>query len=202
MSPSRSATPSHDWTGTTIRVLILQRARFTSSRRRGETVALAQVLITPLLNHARAAAADGLATAADVDTAMRLGAGHPRGPFEIMGEPSGTTGGSDGEADPPERAAVIGTGTMATGIAEVLARAGTERRWSSTAAVSGPPPPSGGSTNDSNAPWSAASSAPMTGRRSRSVCHPPTICRSRLRRAGDRGGRRAAGSQTSAARRT
>ena len=90
-------------------------------------MSLAQELLTPLLNDAHALAEQGFATPADIDTAMRLGAGHPKGPLEILGEvaPPAVTA-TAGEAEQPVRAAVVGTGTMATGIAEVLARAGTD----------------------------------------------------------------------------
>jgi 3-hydroxybutyryl-CoA dehydrogenase len=87
-------------------------------------MSLARELITPLLNDANDLASRGFATPPDIDTAMRLGAGHPRGPFEVMGQPPPAAHGGSGPAARPERAAVIGTGTMATGIAEVLVRAG------------------------------------------------------------------------------
>jgi len=65
----------------------------------------------------------GLATPGAIDTAMRLGAGHPQGPFEARGQ---------GETieDAPREAAplagptvVVGSGRMASGIAEAIARA-------------------------------------------------------------------------------
>ena len=67
-------------------------------------MSLAQELITPLLNDARALAKQGFATPADIDTAMRLGAGHPKGPLEILGEvaPPPVTA-SPGEAEQPCR---------------------------------------------------------------------------------------------------
>ena len=74
----------------------------------------AQELITPLLTDAGVLASWGFATPADIDTAM-LGAGHPQGPFELMGEPPPE---GDDDAGPTvglERAAVVGTGTMARG---------------------------------------------------------------------------------------
>jgi 3-hydroxybutyryl-CoA dehydrogenase len=44
-----------------------------------------------IVNEAYRALGDGVATAADIDLAMRLGAGHPMGPFEraaAMGGPA------------------------------------------------------------------------------------------------------------------
>ena len=90
-------------------------------------MSLAQELIEPLLGDARELAAEGFATQTDIDAAMRLGAGHAKGPFELMaGGAAPDMPRVDGDAEAPARAAVIGTGTMATGIAEVLARAGAE----------------------------------------------------------------------------
>lgn len=84
----------------------------------------ARELITPLLTDAGVLASRGFATPADIDTAMRLGAGHPQGPFELMGEPPPEGDHGAGPTVGLERAAVVGTGTMAAGIAEVLVRAG------------------------------------------------------------------------------
>jgi 3-hydroxybutyryl-CoA dehydrogenase len=39
-------------------------------------------IITAIVAEAGRALADGVASADDIDLAMRLGAGHPRGPFE------------------------------------------------------------------------------------------------------------------------
>ncbi len=69
--------------------------------------------------------ADGIASAEDVDTAMRLGAGFPLGPFEARGHPSRRDVPEPTEVPPVwAKAAVIGTGHMASGIAESIARAG------------------------------------------------------------------------------
>ena len=83
-----------------------------------------QELISPLLDDAQVLADSGFASRADIDTAMRLGAGHPQGPFELMGE-SATDGHTPREptGENLTRVSVVGTGTMARGIAEVLARA-------------------------------------------------------------------------------
>jgi 3-hydroxybutyryl-CoA dehydrogenase len=68
-----------------------------------------------------------VATAADIDTAMRLGAGYPLGPFEARGAdpgaPAMATGSADGDSS-WSTVAVLGTGQMASGIAEGIARAG------------------------------------------------------------------------------
>lgn len=143
---------------------------------------IANLLLFPYLNQAVAMHEAGYATAADIDAAMQLGAGHPLGPLALMdliGLDSGAaimeslerqfhgmryvprpylrhlvaagyTGRKSGRgffgysADagaPPvatselvdrdavagwQRVGVVGTGTMATGIAEVCAKAGYE----------------------------------------------------------------------------
>jgi len=83
----------------------------------------------------------GTASPADVDTAMRLGAGHPAGPLEVLaglapadraalGLPHYSLAGADpGSVLPPHRTwsgpvGVAGTGHMAGGIAEAIARSG------------------------------------------------------------------------------
>jgi 3-hydroxybutyryl-CoA dehydrogenase len=88
----------------------------------------ARDLLGGLLSDATTMAADGVATRHDIDAAMRLGAGHPRGPFELL----------DGVAPAvPHTAAAIaavtawspvgvaGSGHMAAGIVESVARSGT-----------------------------------------------------------------------------
>jgi 3-hydroxybutyryl-CoA dehydrogenase len=45
---------------------------------------IVEALLLPHLNDAARMVDDGYATAADVDTAMRLGCGYPRGPFELL----------------------------------------------------------------------------------------------------------------------
>ncbi|MFW3168941.1 3-hydroxyacyl-CoA dehydrogenase NAD-binding domain-containing protein [Geodermatophilus sp. CPCC 206100] len=80
------------------------------------------------------------ATKADVDIAMRLGAGHPAGPFEVLAGlapddrdrlglllPADETGGGLEAAGAPTwrgPVGVVGTGHMATGIVEAVARSG------------------------------------------------------------------------------
>jgi 3-hydroxybutyryl-CoA dehydrogenase len=92
-----------------------------------EGAALADDLLAPLLRDAVALERDGFASAADIDAAMRLGAGHPRGPLAVLGRAV--------DAAPPEaavapaplrRVGVVGAGTMATGIAEAIAKGGGE----------------------------------------------------------------------------
>lgn len=99
-------------------------------------------VLTGLLRDAVLLVQRGTATREDVDTAMRLGAGHPTGPLdllELLGrEERGTHGlpaapprspaaAPDGQA-PPERwtgpVGVLGTGHMAAGIVEAVARTG------------------------------------------------------------------------------
>ncbi|MET9084909.1 3-hydroxyacyl-CoA dehydrogenase NAD-binding domain-containing protein [Streptomyces sp. NPDC004237] len=88
-------------------------------------------------------ASSGLATPADIDTAMRLGAGHPVGPLELLGslnpgtrdraglpDPTlsnsgrGPAGGAVAPDDWNHRVGIVGTGTMASGIVGALLRAG------------------------------------------------------------------------------
>ena len=97
----------------------------------------------------------GTATPADIDTAMRLGAGHPAGPFEVL---AGLTGdqrrelglpdvppppAGDDRAGTPDAPAwtgpigVVGTGHMATGIVEAVARSGRPVRVLARSAASG-----------------------------------------------------------------
>ncbi|MGH8910382.1 MAG: 3-hydroxyacyl-CoA dehydrogenase family protein [Egibacteraceae bacterium] len=45
---------------------------------------IVNALLFPYLNDAVKMLADGYATASDIDTAMRLGCGHPMGPFQLM----------------------------------------------------------------------------------------------------------------------
>jgi 3-hydroxybutyryl-CoA dehydrogenase len=85
-------------------------------------VSLANTLIEPLVSDAEALAAAGFATPEDINIAMRLGAGHPRGPLPDV-QPD-TEGSAEPPSQVPARVAVIGTGTMATGMVEVFARAG------------------------------------------------------------------------------
>ncbi|MEV5842364.1 3-hydroxyacyl-CoA dehydrogenase NAD-binding domain-containing protein [Streptomyces sp. NPDC051985] len=102
-------------------------------------------LAAGLFADAVAMASSGLAAPADIDTAMRLGAGHPVGPLGLLatldpglraraGLPAApsTDPGRDqaGTASAPDdwchRVGIAGTGTMASGIAGALLRAGTD----------------------------------------------------------------------------
>jgi 3-hydroxybutyryl-CoA dehydrogenase len=84
---------------------------------------LAESLLAAYRADAEALASRGVASRRDIDTAMRLGAGYPVGPFGTDITPDAADGAS-GER-PWQRVAVLGTGRMASGIAEALARAGT-----------------------------------------------------------------------------
>ena len=57
----------------------------TQSVQATDPTAAARQLLAGLLSDARALADAGIASEADIDVAMRLGAGHPAGPFEILG---------------------------------------------------------------------------------------------------------------------
>jgi 3-hydroxybutyryl-CoA dehydrogenase len=82
----------------------------------------------------------GIAVAADIDTAMRLGAGYKIGPFGVLDE-LGSAGAAFGRRESPPAAApplqagaltwsratgVVGTGHMASGIVEAIARSGRQ----------------------------------------------------------------------------
>ena len=97
-------------------------------------------VLSGLLRDAALLAARSTATPTDIDTAMRLGAGHPAGPFEVLagldpalraslGLPAPTAAAPDGAATPADRrwtgpVGVAGTGHMAAGIVEAVARSG------------------------------------------------------------------------------
>ncbi len=49
-------------------------------------------IILAIVNEAYRALGDGVATAADIDLALRLGAGHPSGPFERSAALGGAAG--------------------------------------------------------------------------------------------------------------
>ena len=85
-------------------------------------MSLANTLIEPLVSDAEALAAAGFATPEDMNIAMRLGGGHPQGPLPDV-QPD-TQRRAERPSLVPARVAVIGTGTMATGMVEVFARAG------------------------------------------------------------------------------
>jgi 3-hydroxybutyryl-CoA dehydrogenase len=104
----------------TARVLRVKR----STKREG-FVSLANTLVAPLLADAEALASADFATAQDINTAMKLGAGHPHGPLP---EAAGSAPTDDPAIDVPTAVAVIGTGTMATGMVEVFARAGADTK--------------------------------------------------------------------------
>jgi 3-hydroxybutyryl-CoA dehydrogenase len=71
-------------------------------------------------------AESGQATVADIDTSMRLGAGYPQGPFEILGRslsaPAGVA--SRGTSLEWRSVGIAGAGHMASGIAEAVISAG------------------------------------------------------------------------------
>ncbi|MFI8193938.1 3-hydroxyacyl-CoA dehydrogenase NAD-binding domain-containing protein [Streptomyces sp. NPDC085946] len=105
--------------------------------------ATALKLVSGLLADATAMARSGLASPADIDTAMRLGAGHPVGPLAFLSGLDPQTRARHGLAEPPPAdtgsdrsdqvhddgawdhpVGIAGTGTMASGITEALLRAG------------------------------------------------------------------------------
>ena len=112
-------------------------------------------VLAGLLRDAVLLAERGTATPEDIDTAMRLGAGHPAGPFAVLASlsaparaelglrppprpdrppvvpPSGTSGSWTGPVG------VVGTGHMAGGIAEAVARSGRPVRVLGRSAASG-----------------------------------------------------------------
>lgn len=98
-------------------------------------------LLSGLLADAAAMHGAGRASGADIDLAMRLGAGHPQGPFEVLGSlgdaDRAAFGGAAVVPAPPGNAppaaapgtwggtvGLVGTGHMASGIAETVALAG------------------------------------------------------------------------------
>ncbi|MCU1413227.1 MAG: 3-hydroxyacyl-CoA dehydrogenase [Microbacteriaceae bacterium] len=89
------------------------------------SVLTGSTLISGLLDDARRMSASAFASPRDIDVAMRLGAGYPIGPFglttaELFGEQEILA-----DANPWSGSiGVVGTGHMATGIAEAIARAG------------------------------------------------------------------------------
>jgi 3-hydroxybutyryl-CoA dehydrogenase len=87
-------------------------------------VSLANTLVGPLVSDAELLAATGFATPEDINTAMELGAGHPQGPLRSC-RPGEAAPISD-PVETPATVAIIGTGTMATGMVEVFARAGSK----------------------------------------------------------------------------
>jgi 3-hydroxybutyryl-CoA dehydrogenase len=96
-----------------------------------QAATVAPALLRGLFDDAIDMAVRGFASAADIDTAMRLGAGHPAGPFELLaarGEVAAPEPGPPSAFDTAiawsGRVAVVGTGLMATGIAECFAKAG------------------------------------------------------------------------------
>jgi 3-hydroxybutyryl-CoA dehydrogenase len=120
---------------------------------------IARTLLYPYLNHAATMLGSGYATAADIDSGMRLGCGYPIGPIALIGEigaenlVKGLTELHGHTHDPLHEPApilanlagvggavqsvpqfrhelrtvgVVGTGTMASGIAQVFAQNGYE----------------------------------------------------------------------------
>lgn len=92
-----------------------------------EEADLADDLLAPLLRDAVELERKGFASAADIDTAMRLGAGHPRGPFAVLGvETESALVTPTAHPSSLRRVGVVGAGTMATGIAEAVLKGGGE----------------------------------------------------------------------------
>jgi len=92
--------------------------------------AIAEQLLAPYLDHAVRMYESGYASASGIDAAMKYGCGYPKGPFEVLAERGADTPATGPDTLDTSNArtigpiAVIGTGTMATGIAEVFARSG------------------------------------------------------------------------------
>ncbi|WP_052684710.1 3-hydroxyacyl-CoA dehydrogenase NAD-binding domain-containing protein [Lentzea aerocolonigenes] len=91
----------------------------------------ANAVAVAMLRDAAAMVADGYVTAEDLDAAMRAGAGMAVGPMRLMAEmglgpgSAGSRGSVPlGTPHPVRKVAVVGTGTMARGIAEVFVSAG------------------------------------------------------------------------------
>jgi 3-hydroxybutyryl-CoA dehydrogenase len=76
------------------------------------------------LRDADALVAAGLASPGDIDAAMRLGAGHRSGPFAARGLASIATPDEIGGEPFDGPTVVVGSGRMASGIVEAIARAG------------------------------------------------------------------------------
>ena len=87
---------------------------------------IAETLFSDYYRDADALVEGGVATPTDIDTAMRLGAGYPVGPFAARGglAQGAESAAFDEEVSGWESIAVLGTGHMARGIAEAFARAG------------------------------------------------------------------------------
>ena len=110
-------------------------------------------VLSGLLHDAILLVERGTATLADVDVAMRLGAGHPAGPFEVLASLPADEQARFGLTAPSSDAAalirsagvsawtglvgVAGTGHMAGGIVETVARSGRPVRVLARSAASG-----------------------------------------------------------------
>ncbi len=110
-------------------------------------------VLSGLLRDAVLLAARGTAAPADIDTAMRLGAGHPAGPFEMLSALPATERETLGlpSPEPADTAptapragrvwhgpvGVVGTGHMAAGIVETVARSGRRVRVLARTTASG-----------------------------------------------------------------
>src|SRR5258708_20883041 len=91
------------WGGALAEALALgPRLGLTAVRSADRPGLLAGALLFAHLRDAVAMVADGYATPADVDTAMTLGCGYPRGPMRLLAEAgAGTAGGGPPPPHPP-----------------------------------------------------------------------------------------------------
>ena len=95
---------------------------------------IAQGLLERYYADADRLAERGVASSHDIDLAMRLGAGYPAGPFEARaGRASTAPEPRTGAESTWSAVAIVGTGHMASGIAETVARGGPrghrDRPW-------------------------------------------------------------------------
>lgn len=104
---------------------------------RGAELTGALKLLSGLLGDALMLVREGRTSAADIELAMKLGAGYPAGPLQLLNEaPAAQTRfgelpthaplapANTGHATFPDPIGVVGTGTMGAGIVEALAKAG------------------------------------------------------------------------------
>ncbi|MEN2738421.1 3-hydroxyacyl-CoA dehydrogenase NAD-binding domain-containing protein [Microbacterium sp. X-17] len=86
---------------------------------------IAQALLDRYVDDADRLVDRGVASPHDIDVAMRLGAGYPAGPFEARGAPSSAVPTARSAESPWRAVTVVGTGHMASGIADAVARSGS-----------------------------------------------------------------------------